>query len=328
MNRKHPIPVLRTIEIDRIDIEDRSFCLSWRLADQRLNDSIALCGLINPPLLKSKNHGSFTIVCGFKRITSCEELGWKSVTAFVCEDQPDPLRCLFISFWDNLSHRRFNPVEKAIILQKFTAYLDEKQMISDILPRLQLHAHTRELHRYLRIGELPDEAKKSLAEENLTVDTALLLLEFDPSARIPLLQFILGLRLTASRQKEVMDLIFEICRREAVIPQDIIMDQAVIEINSRKELSQPQKSFFIHHWLRKRRYPRLCEREENFAAWLKELHLESNITIQPPPYFEGKIRSVRFTAASHQEMGKVLEKLFSLYREGKLKPLFDDRYGL
>ena len=201
-------------------------------------------------------------------------------------------------------------------------------MLSEILPRLQLNTHARELYRYLQMGELPDEAKEALAKEDLTVDAALLLLEFDPPARIPVLRFLLELRLTASRQKEVLELIYEICRREAVTSLDIIMDQAVTEINSRKELSQPQKSFFVYQWLRKRRYPRLCETENNFTTWLKELHLESTITVQPPPYFEGKIRSVRFTAASHQEMGKALERLFSLYREGKFKPLFDDRYGL
>jgi ParB-like chromosome segregation protein Spo0J len=328
MNGKHRPPVLRTVMMDRIDTADRSFCLSWHLSDRRLAESIALCGLINPPLLISKKGGSYAIVCGFKRITSCKELGFKSVPAFVCKDQPDPLRCLFMSFWDNLPHRRFNPVEKALILQRFAPCLDEQRIISEILPLLQLHAHTREFKRYLRIGELPHEAKEALAKDELALDAALLLLDFEASARISLLQFIVELRLTVSRQKEVLELIHEICRREGVSPLEIITDQAVREISSRKELSQPQKSFYVHQWLRKRRYPQLSERESNFAAWLKELHLESNISIQPPPYFEGKTRSVRFAVSSHQEMGQVLEKLFSLYREGKLKPLFDDSYGL
>jgi ParB-like chromosome segregation protein Spo0J len=307
---------------------DRSFCLSWVLADQMLTESIAAYGLINPPLLFGNTPDPYKIVCGFKRIISCKKLGWKAVPATIVEGQPDALQCLYISFWDNLPHRQFNLVEKALIVRKFSAYLDEKQLLSKILPRLQLHAHHRELKRYLRIEELPNEAKEALARKALTVEAALLLLEFDAQSQVPLLHFILGLRLSASRQRELMELIFEICRRESMNPLEIISQEAVAGINNREELSQPQKSFLICQWLRKKRYPRMSEAESSFAAWLRGLHLESNISIQPPPYFEGKARSIRFTVASYEEMGKVLETLFNLYRDGKFKPLFDDRYGL
>ena len=317
-----------SVPLARIDDSDGRTRLSWELDSPLLTQSIEACGLICPLLLREREDGMMIVVCGFRRLASCRTLGLSTIQARIIQGPVSDLQALVLAFWDNLSHRVFNPVEAAAAVRKFSRHLDKEQLITDVLPLLGLHPHERELKRYLAIDDLPRGAKAGLAEGTLALDAALSILDIPEADRPAVTRFVSGLKLGANKQKEIIQLLYEIHRREDIAPTELIGHLDISDIEQQSELSRPQKSALIRQWLKKRRYPLLSGAEEDFAAWLQSLHLKNTISVKHPPFFEGQTRRVEFSAKTHEELGQALETLSKLYEQGKLEPLFQEKYGI
>jgi len=65
-----PQPVL----LSNIDDSPGPCCMSFGFDLNPLIQSIERVGLINPPLLKRDNHGSITIITGYRRIKALKSL--------------------------------------------------------------------------------------------------------------------------------------------------------------------------------------------------------------------------------------------------------------
>ena len=93
-----------TVQIKNIETDGPRagrFSFSFEPTVSGLTDSITASGLVRPPVLSSEGT-TFDVVCGFKRVLACKELGWSAIDALVFDaaDISDE-RCLWFSLIDN-----------------------------------------------------------------------------------------------------------------------------------------------------------------------------------------------------------------------------------
>ena len=327
-NGSFPYQYIVDLPLKQIDFSDNLCSFTWGDYQTPLEDSIRGCGLINPPLLLEKEKNSLAVICGFQRIECCRNLGWGTIPALVMEKPLPPADRLLISFWDNVSHRELNIIEKSIVIKKLSFFLSPEKICSEFLPVLGLHPHKREIERALKLIELPTRAKQAVIDGLLAVDTALQLYNFDQQDRTGIVEFLMELRLGSSKQKEILEFMYEICRIENISPRELIKDDEISAIQKHEELSRPQKAGLIRLWFKKRRFPRLTAVEEDFQSWLKTLHLDNTVSIKHPPYFEGKKRKIEFSVVNHEQLGQTLHSVTKIYNDGLLIPFFKKTYGI
>ena len=68
------------IPLRDIDFTDETFSLNFMVHLERLRSSMKKVGLIQPILVREK-HSRYQIVCGFRRGSVCQELGWNEIEA-------------------------------------------------------------------------------------------------------------------------------------------------------------------------------------------------------------------------------------------------------
>ncbi len=324
----HSYREIPSFPLNSIDVDDRWCCISRNVSVPALTRSMEQFGLINPPLLAERQDGGVAVACGFRRVASSRELGWDAIPVRMADRPLNALERLLIAFHDNLPHREFDDMEKAAVVEKFTRCMDRRAVVESVLPLLGLHPHERELQRYLSLGSLPEEMRAPVAAGNITLDAALALAAFPPHEQNRLASFLEELNVSASRQMEILELVSDIRYREEIGAADVIADGEIEGIRSRGDLNRPQKAALIRGRLKRRRFPQLSAMEDDYAQWLASLKLAPTVGIKHAPFFEGPTRRVEFSAVSHDELGRMLETLMRLFREGKLTPLFEDRYGL
>ena len=108
---------LDNILISKIDFDDDTYLLGSRIDSPLLLNSIKEIGLINPPILRDKNH-VYQIISGYKRLKACKELGIEEVFSRVYKSgEISNEECLKIIFYEN--QERLGNMEKAELLLKF-----------------------------------------------------------------------------------------------------------------------------------------------------------------------------------------------------------------
>lgn len=72
-----------------------------------LQSSIAKVGLINPVLIDENN----TLIAGFRRLTACQNLGWKEIEVSVLTLSGDKIKMLDVEIAENFFRKDFTPDE-------------------------------------------------------------------------------------------------------------------------------------------------------------------------------------------------------------------------
>ena len=104
---------METVEIDKIHVNDRSFCVSYPLEDDLLLTSVAKFGVLVPIGLLRRDEP--VIVTGFKRLEAARRLGIRELP-YVFLDVSER-RALLTAIHDNIT-RPLNTVEKALCIDK------------------------------------------------------------------------------------------------------------------------------------------------------------------------------------------------------------------
>ena len=75
------------------------------------------------------------------------------------------------------------------------------------------------------------------------------------------------------------------------------------------QLSGPQKLDSIRRALRQARYPQLSTYEQRFQEAARRLRLPPQISLRPPPYFEGQQYQVTLSFGQRQELQQYAQRL-------------------
>ncbi len=298
-----------TVPIDKIDLDDDAYVISTEGVSQPLLESIKAVGLINPPLLKKRKDQRYKIICGRRRILGCKELGWSELSACIAPDTLSDLDCLKIAISDNRSHRSFNLIEQSRGIEKLAPLLPEKDCFKTICCLLNIPLNRKVFQKIKGLSKLPGLIQKGILQGELSLEGAVALFSFEPLEQAAFFELFKGLNLSQNKERELITLIDEIARREAISPIEVIMSDPIREIMDERDRNRPEKTRKVRDYLKHRRFPAITEAEDRFFANLKSLNLGSSIQLTPPPYFEGSTYTVRLSFNSPEELKQQLETL-------------------
>jgi hypothetical protein len=240
------------------------------------------------------------------------------------EDQLDGLaRDLFLkALWDNLAHRQPNALENARVLfgLKHACGISTDGLVRQFLPALGLPAHGNVLQAYLSLHELHPGLRSLLNAGHITLATAERLGRLDPAAQAAMAGALAKVRLSASLQREVLDILEDLA---AITHSGIAVIMSAFDMAGDLCLSPFQKGEKLHALLYARRYPRLTGAREKFRAAKAELNLPGSVRVSPDPFFETPRLRVEFEAGSAHAFRSAVESLQAACRSSALESVYE-----
>jgi len=300
-------------------MRDERFRISYFLDLEALARSIGASGLLSPPLVRASGK-RFVLVSGWKRVLACQEAGVVEIPALVT-DEKDDLKLFLAIVEENRSHRTLSLTEKAETLKKLQALgLGQEALIRDIMPALALPATALHLRCLNGLARARRDVKRYAHEKEIPLSLLESVLRFGDADRSRLLPMLFPLG--QNKQRELLDDLRGIIRRDGVTVRRVLSDGAIGEALSSEALSQLQKADRVRGLLRKLRYPALSAQQGAFDAALRNLGRPREIAIQPSPFFEDEGVSVSFRFKSAAELRDRLRKLERLASRPELLRLF------
>jgi ParB-like chromosome segregation protein Spo0J len=298
--------VTKRIYLKNIDCKDTLFLLSYGYNLGPLKDSINQIGVINPPLVRQKSDTTYQIICGYKRVHALRELGVASTACTIVSPTTGEEESFLLSFYDNVSHRELNPIEKSMAINRLLSYFSEEKIVSDFLPLLTLQPHNTQLETLKPLSTLARAIKDAILAGTIDVRTALKLSLLDRVSREACSRLIITLRLSLSKQTALMEYVSESALRENLSIGEVINSPHIRFIIDDERLNLPQKGEAVMSFLRKRRFPQLTAKEEEFKQGLRKLRLSPDVCLKHPPFFEGNTYSLIFHFTSVNALRKRL----------------------
>ena len=305
--------------MDKIDLNDERFRISYYFSLEKLLVSLKKIGLICPPLVCQKND-KFILVSGWKRVLACLELSLSPIKAFVVCRKSN-LETFLLAFYENWASREFSPVEKSEIIRKLIQFGEKKEsIIKHYFPLLKIPLTEAYLGVFLALSQFEPELKKFIDEKNLPISSVQMLAEFRSQDRKLVLPLLLPLG--QNKQREILENLLEIARRYELTVKEILAAEEIQEILSSPKFSPLQKSEKIRLSLRKKRYPSLSSWRESFDFSLKKIHWPPEIEVKPSPYFEDDKLSLAFSFRNKEEFKSRLSKLQKIVRKEEFSRIF------
>lgn len=306
MNLLNNVP---SIALAAIDPDDTTFRVSYGFDLAPLKESIRSVGLINPPVLRKRPDYRYQIVCGYKRIRALRELGVDSVPCRLASPETSDESCLLLSLHDNVAHRELNPIEKSLALNRLLTYFSEEKIVRDFLPLLKLQPHITQFRLYQPLCLMDMPIRDAVIDGIIDVHSAHRLSRLDAESRECLAGLLIHLKLSVSKQAEVITTIAEISLRDGVAIKAVAGDPDIRSILANDKLNRPQKGDALLRYLRQKRYPRLSARERQVKGMLGRVPLPPGASIAPPPFFEDNRYCLSVYFTSWRELKEKLDKL-------------------
>jgi ParB-like chromosome segregation protein Spo0J len=263
------------------------------------------------------------VVCGSKRLQAGQEAACSRVPALIYEvTELADEQAFLLSMYDNLGCRSFNAVEKARLLWRLRQdfHYPMATLTEVCCPLLDLPPRSETVEAYCRLAGLDEALQAATVEGALPFETALWIGQHAAADRQALLMLFTSLKLSSNRAREFTSLIEEICRRDACSAASLLAHVEMATLLSEPALAGPQKIEQVRRRLRQVRYPRLSAHEQRFQESLRHLRLPSQISIRPPPYFEGQQYQVTFSFGTRQELQQHAQRLL----DAATAPAVDD----
>ena len=294
-----------------IDFDDRTFPFSYGLLPARLETSITVAGLLQPPLLVAAANG-FKIVCGRRRLEVIRKIADGSGKISVCLAENNSFQELFRrALWENLAIREFNPVETADIYTAAAKFFTVDEIEKEIMPALKLPLKPRFRMRCQAIAGFSRKLRDLLAAGSVDVETVDLIKGWSAEERTALVDLVAETGLRRNKLREVVSRLDDLACRDEVSPLAPLSAARKTALNEAGGLDVE----LLRSYLKVRLYPHLTAAHLEFAALQEKFSWPANLRLEPPPDFEGGEYRLSFTFTGSDEWGKICDKLASVAPE-------------
>jgi hypothetical protein len=317
--------ILKEIALQEIDFQNETFRISETLDCEPLIESLRVIGQLNPIVLAAGD-SRHLIVCGFRRLRALKALGKDRALAWILPGQDNPpARCFEFAIWDNLSHRQLGPLERArVVFKLVNAFgVSQQTVVKVYLPILGLLPHQEVLQGCLSVYAAHSKLQKCLIEGRLTQSSVEVLAGKSLQVQERFAQLMNDVRLSASLQKKVLNLLEELAAISGIEFGEPIRTPEAIEIINDSGLSLFQKGEKLNELLYHMRFPRLSKAVDKFSDNKKLLGLPGSIRVSADPFFETGDLRVEFSASSPERFRELVDALHSASRNPVLEELFD-----
>jgi hypothetical protein len=308
-------PAFRHVDLAEIDVDDLTCVVTYRPHMVALQRSIADAGVLTPLHLRALDgRERLQLVSGWKRLLACQQTGHMQVPALVYDvGELSDEAALLVAVHENLGCRALNAVEKGRVLhrlrERFHYPVDE--LVKTWCPRLEVAPRLDVLEAHCTLIGLDEALQDAVIAHTLPLEAALWIGRQEAVDREVLLPLFADLKLGQNRAREFVGLIDEICLRDQCGAVQLWEDLELADILRDAALSGPQRIEHLRRRLRTRRYPMFRAHEEQFEAARQALRLPSQISLQPPPYFDGSQYQVSFRFGSREELHAYAQKLLA-----------------
>ncbi|MBN2199589.1 MAG: ParB N-terminal domain-containing protein [Candidatus Aminicenantes bacterium] len=297
---------LKVLNPLNIDLSDERFRVSFLAPAERLVVSLRAVGLVQPPVFVERE-GMLVLLAGWKRVSACRRLEWPEMPAWIYAEKDDR-RCFRLALFENLAVRELTLLEKAEAAARLLRFGESREaLLTECLPRLGFPAHRGTLEVLLRAAAMEPRIKAAADGHigDLTVLRELVL--FSAEEQDALMPFLRSAG--RNKQRGILEHLREASRREKRLPLEILGSADIRDILGSPRLSEPQKTDRLRAALKKKRHPSYSRRREEFESLLKRAGWPRRAGIEPSPFFEDDILSVRVRFRTTREFLGLLKDM-------------------
>jgi hypothetical protein len=272
-------------------------------------------GLINPPWLKVQPGGDrFGVVTGAKRLQAAAHLGWQEITVRLAPSGTPDFYCLLVHVMDNAFTREFNLREQAELAVRLLNHSDRETVAARYLPYLGLPPSRGHLARLIKTAGLEAPWQQLAAEGRLALTAAARLADWDPASRAAAWPFWDGLRLSQSKQEELLDQVALLARREGIFPAAVLAQDELRRALTEPDRTPQERVQMVRRHLYAQVYPRLSAAREAFESALARLGWKRNprLRLHPPAVFEGPDFQLEIKFRDGPELQQLLAEIARL----------------
>ena len=277
---------IHTVPLNRIDAADHTFKITTTSDKTDLIPSIRSVGVLQPPVLIEKAE-QWRIVCGFRRISASKALNAKDISAFVVNGR-SLKQCVRISIADNAGQRSLNVVEQARAYALIRRVETRPEARVEMASTSGLAASPSAMERIAPVAAMNASLQTGVLAGSIALPVALQIDRLGEPDATALGSLFAKISTGLNVQRELLDTILDIGKRDGVAAADLIARDPIDSIFNNEEIPVPQRVQKLRQLLKKMRYPSLSQAEASFDDMLKTLKLSSRLQIQPPRFFEGK----------------------------------------
>ena len=312
-----------SIQHTEVDWNDTSCLITYGPPSDKLFLSIQAIGLLQKPLLQRKKSGLLRIICGSRRLAVCKQLGHEPLSCEVLRGSLSPEKCLRMAIYDNITQRVLNPVEKSLTLTKMGEYLDQAELIQEFMPLMDMEPSVALFSRYIKLLHLEEVILAAIAEGTLHERIGFVLSPLEQRDRLAFFRLFAELPFSVSVQKEIVETVVEIGRRDKLTPAQVLAGEEVSDLRGAQKRHARQRAQELRKQLLARRAPRLTSRKVRFAREVGELGLPGGMRLVPPPYFEGSRWSLECTFERAEELAARLRQVAELADQPEFQKIME-----
>ena len=312
------------VNLDQVDSEDTRYKISSGDVKPELVASIDRLGLLNLPILTTGNDRGFKIVSGFKRIAACRQLGVAHIPARFLSSEQDMGQAIQIAIEDNTSQRELNLIEQARAIELLWMYHLDMNKLVDAANMAGLAVNMEMAAKLKILAGMNALVQKGVLEGSLSLPVAMQLHGLkDAEGANVIAELLVELGLSLNRQREVIENIVSICRRDDLLVQQLLMEDAIRDCRNNGEIDRKQKGAQIRGLLKRRRYPNIARHEQRFAVMVRKLNLSPGTHLIPPQFFESPTYTLKIDFKSPKELAEKLGEIDRLSKSQELKTLWE-----
>jgi len=312
----------QSLSLESLHLRDTHYRITTSDEIDKLRNSIAALGVLNPPILRQKA-GGYRIVAGFRRIDACRLLGRRNIRARVLPTDIDDSTSVWLAIADNSLQRPLNLIETARALNLLAGVAADEMELSRQAAVLALPDNPSLMRKIMSLTTLPAGLQNRLAAGELAMAMALKLKRLDSVTAESLGRLFADLKLGLNRQRELLSLLTEIARREEMTVSELLTDPAFRNLMSAPDLERSQKAGRLRSLLRRRRYPVMSAATTGFQDLVRHLNLGPGVQLVPPGNFEGTTYTLAITFDRLDQLRDRSLQIENLLRSQTLKAFFE-----
>jgi len=312
----------QSLSLESLHLRDTHYRITTSDEIDKLRNSIAALGVLNPPILRQKA-GGYRIVAGFRRIDACRLLGRRNIRARVLPTDIDDSTSVWLAIADNSLQRPLNLIETARALNLLAGVAADEMELSRQAAVLALPDNPSLMRKIMSLTTLPAGLQNRLAAGELAMAMALELKRLDSVTAESLGRLFADLKLGLNRQRELLSLLTEIARREEMTVSELLTDPAFRNLMSAPDLERSQKAGRLRSLLRRRRYPVMSAAMAGFQDLVRHLNLGPGVQLVPPGNFEGTTYTLAITFDRFDQLRDRSLQIENLLRSQTLKAFFE-----
>jgi ParB-like chromosome segregation protein Spo0J len=281
----------------------------------RIKASLLAVGLINPPWVKLQPGGyRYGVVTGTRRLQAAAGLGWQEITVRLAPVNTPDLYCLLVHVMDNAFTRGFNLREQADLAVRLLDHIDAETVAANYLPYLGLPPTQAFLSRLIKTAGLEAPWQELAASGRLGLTAAARLADWDEASRAAARPFWDSLRLSQSKQEELLDQVAILARREGISPAAVLARGELHRALTEPDRTPQERVQAVRRHLYAQVYPRLSAAREAFETALARLGWKRSprLRLHPPEVFEGPDFQLEIKFRDAPELQQLLSEIARL----------------